>query len=308
MEASALTTLVRDQRRWSLTANALKASIEQTRWIILGMAVAGAILETGGAQIHATSPALAAAFGYLGAAVLAVAAAIRQAKLGHERTQAWIMARAGSESLKREMYLFAAAAGPYSSGNAALTLLDRKEQILAKLQSCQKYRVEPKGELEAFGSLDAATYLNERISGRDGQIQYLTDRADTYAGRQKLLNNVELSLAVIAALLGAAVTMTEKQAYGAWVAVITTVSGAIASHALAQRYEQLVIVFRATADRLAVAQDRWSAKGGASVAELVESCEAVLFEENQGWIAGADQGTVPAQDSVSPVRVKANMD
>ena len=104
---------------------------------------------------------------------------------------------------------------------------------------------------------------------------------------------------MIAALLSAAVTLTETQQYGAWVAVITTVSGAVAAHLMAQRYEQLTITYRATADRLESVKDRWYAKGAVNLADLVESCEAVLFEENQGWIAGAAQAAVPARNDTA---------
>jgi SH3-like domain-containing protein len=97
---------------------------------------------------------------------------------------------------------------------------------------------------------------------------------------------VEFVLALIGALLGAALTISGKQRYGAWVAVVTTISGALAAHVLAQRYEQLTINYRANADRLAGFVARWTAKNDASLAELVEPYEAVLLEENQGWIAG----------------------
>src|SRR5271154_4267943 len=98
-DQDALTTVTRDQKRWSLTASTLKASIGQAQWTILVLAIAGAVLATAGAQIHQTNPELAQAFGYGGAAALAIVAVIRQWRLGHERTQAWIMSRAGSESL-----------------------------------------------------------------------------------------------------------------------------------------------------------------------------------------------------------------
>jgi hypothetical protein len=73
------------------------------------------------------------------------------------------------------------------------------------------------------------------------------------------------------------------------VAVITTISGALAAHALAQRYEQLTVSYRASAQRLESAVARWKAGGSADVGDLVEACENILLEENQGWIAGADQ-------------------
>jgi hypothetical protein len=299
MADDALTTVVRDQKRWSLTANALKASLEQSRLTVLSLGIAGAVLETGGAQIHRAHAQWALVLGYAGAAVLAVAAVVRQWKLGHDRTQAWILARAGAESFKREIYLYCTSSGPYAVGNPALTLLDRREEILAKVQPAQQYRIEPKHEIEIPKRLDSDSYLAVRITGDKGQIKYFSDHADQYAATQKRLNGVEFMLAVVAALLGAALTITGKQAYGAWVAVITTVSGAIAAHVLAQRYEQLTVTYRATADRLTGTVGRWKAQGTGSLTELVETCEAVLLQENQGWIAGADRTALPAKQAVA---------
>jgi len=291
----ALATVARDQKRWSLTANKLKASIGQARWIILVLAVAGAILETAGAQVNQTQKDLAKVLGYGGAAALAIAAVIRLWRLGQERTQAWIMARSGSESLKREMYLFRTSAGPYAAGNPVDCLLSRREAILDKLKPYLKYREEPKDEVKLLGPLDARGYLEERIEGPKAQIPYFTGRANQYQQAQRTLSGTEFLLALIGALLGVTVTQTGKQEYGAWVAVITTISGALAAHVIAQRYEQLTISFRATADRLEGIVARWKARAGAGLAELVEPCEAVLLEENQGWIAGADQTTGPTR-------------
>src|SRR5438552_3686002 len=46
--ADPLMTLVRDQKRWSLTANSLKAGIGRARLTILGLAVAGRHSKLGG--------------------------------------------------------------------------------------------------------------------------------------------------------------------------------------------------------------------------------------------------------------------
>jgi hypothetical protein len=110
-------------------------------------------------------------------------------------------------------------------------------------------------------------YITERI---DGQLKYFRDHA------------------IVAALLGAASTIIGRQAYGAWVAVITTIIGAVASHALVQRYEQLASSYRATADRLQGIVARYRASNG-TLDELVQQAEAALFEQNQGWIAGGDE-------------------
>jgi hypothetical protein len=284
----ALQTVATDQKRWSLTASEIKASIGLARWTILILAVSGAVLETWGAQIQGHLPALAQAAGYLGTAALVVVAVIRQWKLGHDRVRAWILARSASEALKRELYLYRTGTGPYAIAGAEETLLSRREQILAKVQAVQGTRVEPKGEIQAPAPLNASGYLAERINGAKGQIPFFLQRAAGYAKTQRILEGLEFFLALLGAALGAALTMTGKQAYGAWVAVITTVSAAVAAHVIAQRYEQLAVSYRATADRLAGIAAGWQAKKDKTLAQLVEPCEDILLEENQGWIAGTD--------------------
>lgn len=291
MPDDALMTVTRDQKRWSVTANALKKSIDGGRVQVFALAVVGAVLETGAAQLPGTQNTFAKVLGFIGAAALAVMAVLRPWKLGHEQMQAWILARAAAESFKREMFLYRTAAGPYVSGNPKLTLLDRRDEILKKVLPVQKYVVEVQEEPKEPGPLDLAGYLEQRVNG---QIAYFTKNASRYATVQKQFNAVQISLAVVGALLGTALTMSGQQAYGAWVAVITTVSGTIAAYVLAKRYEQLTANYRAAADQLTGAVSRWKADGTRPASELIERCEAVLLQENQGWIAGADQTAAPA--------------
>ena len=293
---NALSTVITDQKRWSTTANSLKSSIEQARRTVLWLAVLGAVLETLAAQLaHVAKPeqiktshsALAMALGYIGAAALAIIAVVRQWKLGHDRTQAWILCRSGSESLKREIYRYRTKTGPYAAANADSELLDRREEILKKLEPYQKYALDPPQSIAVPGFLDITGYLNERITGPNGNRKFFYERSSQYARRLKFLNGMQFSLAVLGALLGAAVTMTGIQTYGAWVAVITTIGGALSAHVLAQKYEQLTISYRAAAQRLDGAVARWN--NASNLGDLVEACEKILLEENQGWIAGADQ-------------------
>jgi hypothetical protein len=73
-------------------------------------------------------------------------------------------------------------------------------------------------------------------------------------------------------------------------AVLTTISGAILAHVEAQRYDQVVSQYRATARRLrnaiatapppesfAVPSKEWSA--------FVVKCEGILAAENNSWLA-----------------------
>jgi hypothetical protein len=298
-----LETLALDQKRWSITADALKKSIGMAQWTVLVLLIAGALLETLAAQIAAKSTP-AEVVGYAGAAALAIVAVVRQWRLGRERVQAWVLARAASESLKHEMFLYRANAGPYSGNDAVDVLYDRRDQILKKADPVRKYTVEPKKEdVTVPGPLDENGYIAERI---DRQIEFFNERSTKYSKLQGIIGGLEFLLAIAAALLGVASTTTGNQRIGPWVAVITTVTGAFAAHALAQRYEQLTVNYRATADRLGGILGRWRAKHG-SLPQLAEQTEAVLTEESQAWIAGADEmmkDSGPPPPQVAPAAEK----
>ena len=301
---NALSTVVSDQKRWSSTAASLKSSIELARRAVLCLGVLGAVLETLAAQFahvsqieqiksaHAMHSGLAMTLGYLGAAALAIAAVVRQWKLGHERTQAWVLSRAGSESLKREIYRYRTRTGAYSPANTAsadLELLNQRDEILKKLEPYQKYAVDIQPSSTLPSLLDAAGYLDERVTAPNGNVKFFYDRSNQYVKALNLLNAAQFMLAALGALLGVAVTLTGTQTYGAWVAVITTITGALAAHALAQRYEQLTISYRATGQRLEGAVARWQSAGSKNLGDLVEACESILRDENQSWITGADR-------------------
>lgn len=285
MALDPLETLATDQKRWSITANRLKAGISQARWIVLLLLILGAFLETLASQLDKQS-AVTQIVGYAGVAALAVVGVVRQWKLGREITQAWLLARAASEAFKREMFLYRAKAGPYSAADALSVPFDRRDQILNRVQPVQKYRVDPKAEdVKVPGSLDIDGYVTERVRN---QIKYYSGNSARYSKAQGAIGQLEFWLAVAAVLLSVAATATGNQGYGPWVAVITTITGALGAHLLAQRYEQLTVSYRATADRLAGILGRWEARPQPMLCDLVEAVESALSEENQTWIAGAD--------------------
>ena len=292
-ELDAITIVARDQKIWSATANSLKNGIRDARLIVLAITILVAIVETLGAQIHTAHSCLAAMFGYAGALGLAIAAVIRQRSLEHDRERAWILARSSSEAFKRELYLFRTSTGPYATGNPAETLLEKRAEILSKLEAVRKYCVEPKTEVKKPGDLDTAAYLSDRITGEKGQIAFYNGRASEYTSRQRLLRRAEFGLTLLGAFLGVGLTINLKQAFGGWLAVVTTIAGALAAHAVAQRYDQLIESYRVTAERLEAVVARWIANG--RTGPLVVPCEAILSEENQSWIAGADQAPKPTR-------------
>ncbi len=278
---SALGTVANDQQRWSLTANQLKQSLVRWRMTVLILAVVGAVFGTLAA--HTEAPVI----GYVGAAAMAIIAVIQQARLGQERTHAWIIARAASEALKREMFLYRARAGTYSGARPLDVLIDRRDAIIGSAKAAEEFTVDPPREVEPPpDTIEAEAYLAERVND---QIKWFRGKATTFAGAQRRFGSIEFGLAVAAAILG--VVLTNTGANEGWLAVITTIVAAVGSHVQAQRYSQLVVTYRATASRLESIRDRCRT-AGATLAKLVELCEAALQEENQGWIVGLSAAKV----------------
>jgi hypothetical protein len=297
---ASLETVALDQARWTLTAKTLKYNLERARLLILGLSIAGAILEALAAQIHISYPAASELAGYAGAAALTLVVVVRARGLRRERVQAWVLAAAASESLTSEMYQYRTSSGPYSDrlgGDPEATLLERRDEILEKVSSIQRYALEPDPKTEApLGPLDAEAYISERV---DVAISSFREWAGRFAAAQGSWQKVEYSLAIAGVLLAAALTFTHNLAYGAWVAVVTTMCVAVGADALAERYAQLTVGHRAMPDRLNGMLDRWRVNHG-TVDQLVERVEATLLAESQAWVAGADE--FPRDTAASPAK------
>jgi hypothetical protein len=300
---ASLETVALDQARWTLTANRLKYSLERARSLILGLTFAGAILAALAVQIHTSYPAASEAAGYGAAAALALVVIVRAQGLRSERVQAWVLAGAASQSFRSEIYHYRTSSGPYGDhlvGNPEAALLERRDDILEKVRSIQRYTVEPDPKTVApHGPLDADAYVSERV---DGAISEFRWGEDHFVSAQGFWQKLEYVLAIAGAVSAAALTFTHHQAYGAWVAVLTTISVAVGADTLSERYAQLTVEYRAMPERLTRIVGRWRANRG-TLEQLVEQVEATLLQEYQAWVAGADEflkGTAwsPAKDSL----------
>jgi hypothetical protein len=286
---ASLETVALDHERWQLTADRMKHNWARARSLILGLSIAAAILAALAVQTHTPYPVASEAAGYAGAAALALVVVVRAQGLRKARVQAWVLADATSQSLQSEMYQYRASSGPYSDRFGAhpeATLLERRDEILEKTIPIRKYIVEPDPKTVApLGPLDADTYISERVNK---QINQFRVSAGHVVAVQTFWQKVEYFLAVAGALLGAVLTFTHTQEYGAWVAVITTMCVAVGPDLLAERFAQIVVSCQAMPDRLTSILGRWRANHG-TLDQLVEQVEATLIKQGQAWVAEADE-------------------
>lgn len=114
---------------------------------------------------------------------------------------------------------------------------------------------------------------------------YYEPRAHKLHQQLRVMKIAEVSLALCAAVLAALASLSAN--VGAWAAVVTTASGAVAAYIAAERYEFLWIEYSRTASELRRLLERRTGADGRplSDSELAAECENVISVQNQAWMA-----------------------
>jgi hypothetical protein len=300
---TALETVVLDQERWWSTALKLKNSNWARYRLMVVLGLAGAILEALAVQIHTSYPGASQVAGYAGAVALALALVVRARGLRRERSQAWVLAAAASQSLKREVYRYRTSSGPYADRlgrNPEATLLQRRDAIFEKVRSIQKYIMESDSKPVApLGLLDADAYIAERVTAEIGKFQKFSKNLPEI---QATWLRLEYFLACAAVLVAAVLAFTHNQAYSAWVIVITFLSLAPGTSTKSERYATLSVELRTMPDRLTSILERWRVHHG-TLEQLVEQFEAAVLAEGEAWVAVVDE--FPEDTTSSPAKGSA---
>jgi SMODS and SLOG-associating 2TM effector domain 1/Protein of unknown function (DUF4231) len=288
---AALDTIADRQAGWSVTANKLKARIDQARWAVFIFSATGALLAALASQLGAPAAAAGADprtwLAILGAISLATATFFTQRLLGQQHVTAWVRARAIAEALKREAYKFATNTAPYDQADAEARLDVERKKIEDDGDDLVEQLVANPGQGSVpRQKLTPQQYVERRVNG---QIDFYRKRAVSYRRVATWLRGTEFVLALAATLITAIASVTGKSTYifgiqfdvAALTAVLTTVAGAVLAHAEASRFDFLVTTYLATARRL---EDR---KGEAQqpASAFVNDCESIISTENNSWIA-----------------------
>ena len=288
---TALELTAQRQAAWSATANALKATLDRTRWTTFALSILGALLATIAAQCVGD---VRWWFAMVGAAVFACGTFLTSSLMGADRIAAWARARAASEALKREAFKCAARAAPYEDDATRMALLNTERgKIEDAVLDLMGKEVLPK----SLGTMPTAdlspeAYIAARITEQaDGFFEI---KAEAYRILAARLGWIEFGLALAATMITDVAGAVDKNSlpgqfdFVALAAVLTTISGAIVAHMEAARYSFLVTTYRATARRLknelaaasvpfTIPSTQWS--------EFVGRCEAIFADESGGWLA-----------------------
>jgi hypothetical protein len=265
-------------RRLSHAATAVKRSITRWRTVSLVLAAVGAVAATLATQLGLDSLP-GRLVGGAGGAALAFVPIIHAAKLGRDRLDVWTRARLASERLKSECHLYLAGAAPYDGDDPGAVLSRRTEEVLDDVPDVA-------GDLGPDGSAapdvaDAESYLRLRLHE---QVGFYDRRAARQQVLLKRFRAFEFTLSLGGALLAVVAAVSGVASVGVWVAVVTTVAGAVTAHVGAARYQFLALSYRAAARRLRSLEHAWRAGTGANT--LVRDCEEAIARQNDSWMAG----------------------
>jgi hypothetical protein len=295
MSEEVVASIWRRRVAWSKAADSLKRHIVWARATASILGVAGAAAATMAATCFADAPNWRTGFAAAGAVFIAVGTFVAARLLTVDALRAWTRARSVSEAIKTEVYTFRANAIPYADSNAADVLLEKTSALQVPARDLERYVADTKvgdgSPPPPLGPDYVAKRVEQQIEG------YYRRKARQYSLRLTVFRTVEFLLGLAGTALGALATYFSAQhtsqgfatTSAAWVAVITTLGAAVATHVVASRYDFLVMSYYGTARRLEDLVNDWRIKGDASDVNrwsaFVKACEDAISVENESWLA-----------------------
>ncbi|WP_432826810.1 DUF4231 domain-containing protein [Dactylosporangium sp. CA-092794] len=286
-----LMTLWERQSVWSQAANQVKHGINRARFWALLLAITGAVLSTAAAQFGPFNATVGWVLGLLSAIVLALAPAAGRGATA-TATRDWTRLRSVSEAYKTEVYTFLAGVAPYRGEDRQSVLLHRCQKVADEASDLLRYTGGITGRRRQLPAVhDVASFIELRVNAQIAG--YYRPKAAEYRRRLSRLRVIEVGLAAAAALLAAVTGFFPAAHLGAWVAVVTTLGVAVATHVAAQRYEYQQVEFTRTADQLEDLRSRY-AIGEFDPDTFVAAAEQVISIQNDAWMVKLVSGEEPA--------------
>ena len=284
---SALETVWRERERLSSAANGLKRDLDGWRTAAFALAIVGAVLETAAAQLP---DPYGRASSWVGAVALGLVPFIYANRLDQKRVSAWVKARAASEALKSQLYLYRTGSEPYHQSDRDKVLRENGQRLLEQVDELAVHLAAVHSpEAPAPGGLSLDEYIDERVNG---QIEFYRRNAQKLARRVGVFRRAEFLAALVATVLGVIAAFADAEGVGIWVAVLTTVGATVAAHVTAARFEPQIIQYNAAARRLGFLRDELPSASGeyeavpaATRSSFVRESEGIILMENQAWAA-----------------------
>jgi hypothetical protein len=270
------------QRIWHQCAQRLRHRIDRTRFVALGLATAAAALAVAAVQVAG----LSSGAGRTLAATAAVSAGLGtmvQRRAGTAQVQAWSRARDVCAGLKSEVYAYLAGGSRYIGDDRERELGKRTRAIVADAADLEHLSRGITPDREPVPAVaDVASYLTQRVNAEiDHHLRPTAVRCQQRVGRLRAAGAVLGAVAVILASVAATFGVAGP---AAWVPVVTTAGACVAAYTAAAGYDQVIVAFLRTAQRLEQLRDgRVDTPSGSSA--FVDECESTIASQGRGWMA-----------------------
>lgn len=289
---SALKNTWGQYRTWALSSRVYKNDVTRWRNFVLILSIVGAIMGTVSQQANLwnllkTPQWLPTGFGLFSGFALGLAAYYSKEALSPDPEAKAVRARSAAEAFKSEAYLLAANAPPYDTATTTAELAARTDRVKEAVANLAHETITSAQESEGMPTerLSVEDYIKRRV---DEQIdRFYIPRARENAKKLAIGKYLSLTLGAIAVVLG---LLSAKYVWIAgWMAVIGTITAAIAARQYAGRYQFLVISYQATIERLRWLKTEWAIASKtdpvAAGNKLVVACEETISSENTAWMA-----------------------
>jgi hypothetical protein len=272
-------------RGWARRARTIRSDLDRWRLRTLLLTVSAAQLPGWLPKLIVVSQGLSAA----SAVAMALAAWAASSMLDSKVEKDWIRARALAERAKSESYRYAASVPPYDAADASQKLLDKVKELMAEGEDLPA--MDAKGEDASKDRpgypLSVQDYIKIRI---DTQVAWFTERADLNERNGVRSTRAVQVLSALAAVLGALGALGAGAGFAVWVATLSTITTAIGTYALAQRYQRLAATYRLAADRLTLRRTAWNIAtqaqpNPAADTALILDSEGISNGETDAWVA-----------------------
>ena len=286
---SALKYIWSQYRTWALTSRSYKNEVSRWRDIVLALSIGGAILGTLSQQLTLwnTSSWLSRGGGFISGAALGLAAYFAKEIFSPDPEGRAVRARAAAEAFKSDAYSLAAGVPPYDTATTTEELFAKTEQVKNGIANLAPLTITAEEKIDRIPSLPMSIddYIKQRV---DDQINYYSRAAAVNSKKVAVGRRLSFILGAVAVLLG--LMAATYASVAGWVAVIGTITAAIAARQYSGRYQFLIVSYQAVAEKLEWLKTRWEIErttqsGTTADYKLILACEEAISTENSAWMA-----------------------
>jgi hypothetical protein len=290
MNEAVILEVWRQRDAWSRESSSAKKRQEASRRAALSLGFAGAVCGTLAAQPIELFKAQSTLLGIMAALLVALSGFLGRELLSSDQESQWSQGRILAEALQRECWLYLTRCTPYAASDRAEQLRTRCAALLANL-GLERGPITASSKVEVPQVHSIDEYIEQRALE---QAAWYERRSGEHRSAHQMFRTITFLLGVLA--VGLSVVGTTKPWLLAFLPILTTASGALVAWTQGSRIGAATSLYQQAAAqlRLSVAafRDAASERVALPAAEqtaaevaLVQTCEAIMAQENGAWRA-----------------------